>query len=207
MSVHEMDGPAFEFIGGNLCLDFANTLGGARGSDTQEHLPTYDALVSWSLQAGIITAEQASLLRSGEHDEIEAVLARAHKLREALYGLFSALARREQPVGSDLATLNAELEWALAGGHLIASPDGVAWQWPTEQQGLARMLSRITRSAATLLIAPERQLIRECASPTCSWLFLDNTKNHRRRWCSPTGCGNLAKVRSHRQRRREQEKG
>ncbi|GCE23630.1 CGNR zinc finger domain-containing protein [Dictyobacter kobayashii] len=210
MSVHEMVSTVFEFTGGNLCLDFANTLGGARGSGTREHLLTYHDLVSWSLQAGIITADQAALLQSEtgrEPGEAEVVLARAHKLREAIYGLFSSLTRGDQPDGSDLFTLNTELGWALVGGHLIAHPDGFTWQWPAEQQGFSRMLSSLARSAATLLTAPECQFVRECASPTCNWLFLDNTKNHRRRWCSPTGCGNLAKVRRHRQRRREQERG
>src|SRR5438128_325072 len=34
----------------------------------------------------------------------------------------------------------------------------------------------------------------------CAWLFLDSTRNHSRRYCSMTECGNRAKQRRHYQR-------
>jgi predicted RNA-binding Zn ribbon-like protein len=40
--------------------------------------------------------------------------------------------------------------------------------------------------------------LRRCGSPTCYWLFLDETKNCSRRWCEMASCGNLMKVRRHR---------
>ncbi|TMH87272.1 MAG: CGNR zinc finger domain-containing protein, partial [Betaproteobacteria bacterium] len=42
------------------------------------------------------------------------------------------------------------------------------------------------------------EALRRCASPTCYWLFLDETKNCSRRWCEMASCGNLMKVRRHR---------
>src|SRR5216683_551384 len=36
----------------------------------------------------------------------------------------------------------------------------------------------------------------------CGWLFLDETRNHSRRWCSMRDCGNRAKQRRHWQRNR-----
>lgn len=205
MSASEASSKTFELFGGSVCLDFANTLGGARGAATREYLTNYHDLLRWSKQAGIITEEQASTLRAEAErtpGEAEAVLTRAKALREAIYGLFAALEQGKQIGASDLAILNAELGNALAGGHLIEQAPGLGWEWPAERQGPACMLSVIARSAATLLTAPECHLVRECASHTCSWLFLDSTKNHRRRWCSTTGCGNRAKVRRHRQRQR-----
>ena len=44
--------------------------------------------------------------------------------------------------------------------------------------------------------------VRQCASETCSWLFLDKTKNHRRRWCDMKSCGNRAKARRYYQRQK-----
>ncbi|WP_374229125.1 CGNR zinc finger domain-containing protein [Ktedonobacter sp. SOSP1-52] len=67
------------------------------------------------------------------------------------------------------------------------------------------MFGPIVRSAAELLTSSERSLVRECASATCSWLFVDRTKNHRRRWCTTTGCGNVAKIRRYRQQLRRNE--
>ena len=34
----------------------------------------------------------------------------------------------------------------------------------------------------------------------CTWIFLDETKNHSRRWCSMRDCGNRAKARRHYER-------
>jgi predicted RNA-binding Zn ribbon-like protein len=56
----------------------------------------------------------------------------------------------------------------------------------------------VARSAAELLISPERACVRECASETCTWLFVDTTKNHSRRWCDMNSCGNRYKVRKFR---------
>jgi predicted RNA-binding Zn ribbon-like protein len=52
----------------------------------------------------------------------------------------------------------------------------------------------IARDAAELLASERLEYVRACASKTCEWLFLDESKNHRRRWCDMTKCGNRAKV-------------
>jgi hypothetical protein len=48
------------------------------------------------------------------------------------------------------------------------------------------------------------------ACPDCRWAFYDNTRNGSKRWClmaadgpGSRGCGNIAKVRRHRQRARD----
>jgi len=40
------------------------------------------------------------------------------------------------------------------------------------------------------------------ATDGCGWLFLDETRNRSRRWCSMKDCGNRAKARRHYRRRR-----
>ena len=42
--------------------------------------------------------------------------------------------------------------------------------------------------------------IRECASADCTWLFVDESRNHSRRWCEMRACGNRMKARRHYQR-------
>ncbi len=195
----------FEFIGGQMCLDFVNTLGGLRGGVTQEYLCDYEDLVVWSRQQGSLTEDHAAKLRlvAALHPgEAGAVLENARMLREALYRIFAAVATDRVPAEADLAILNAELGKATCGGHIVAVVDGFAWAWSSDRSALGQMLAPIVRSAAELLTSPQRRLVRECASATCSWLFVDHTKNHRRRWCSMTGCGNVAKVRRHRQQQR-----
>lgn len=208
MSSNETVMRAFAFIGGQMCLDFVNTLGGLRGGATREYLSGYDDVVAWSQQVGAITEDHAiNLLHEAEvHPEkAMAVLEDARMLREALYRLFAAVATDTQPTEADLTALNAELSKAVAGGRIISVADGFRWDWPSDSRELDQVFGPIVRSAAELLTSPERNLVRECASATCSWLFVDRTKNHRRRWCTMTGCGNVAKVRRHRQQQRRDE--
>lgn len=195
----------FELIGGQVCLDFVNTVGGIRGGLANELLTSYVDLVAWSLQAHLLTQEQAPLLLQIDHqgaaEEAAAVLKRAYTLREALYRIFTALVQGIAPATGDLDALNRELDHAMAGARLVATTEGFAWSWNTKERALDLMLGPIARSAAILLTSDERKHLRQCASPTCGWMFLDSTKNHRRQWCSTTGCGNKARVQRHRQRR------
>jgi predicted RNA-binding Zn ribbon-like protein len=198
---------SFEFIGGQVCLDFANTVGGIRGGQAQETLTSYADLIAWSLQAHLLTEEEAARLLPLEQSagvEAAAVLERAYTLREALYSIFTAFVNRVAPAPDDLDILNRELERGMAGAHIIATVDGFALAWGSTNAApaLDQMLGPVARSAATLLTSEERTRLRQCASPTCGWLFLDNTKNHRRQWCAMTGCGNKARVQRYRQRQR-----
>jgi plasmid stabilization system protein ParE len=46
--------------------------------------------------------------------------------------------------------------------------------------------------------------VPQCASTDCAWLFLDSTKNHRRRWCEMKTCGNRAKPKRYYQRQQRE---
>jgi predicted RNA-binding Zn ribbon-like protein len=200
----------FDFIGGNLCLDFANTVGGLPAdSPSQDRLLSYAHLVAWSQQANLMSeGEGQVLLNQAKHDPAEAagVLERAHVLREAVYGIFAALALNTTLTEHDFEVLNKELEQGTAGARVVVIPDGFGWEWRKAAGSLDQMLAPIARSAATLLTTTaERQLVRQCANEQCRWLFVDTTKNHRRRWCKTTGCGNVMRVRKHRERQQGQE--
>ena len=216
MAVKNLDSKAaaieheFDFVGGYLCLDFANTVGGLPpDSISQERLTSYPYLVAWSQQANLTSESEAHvLLRKAERTPVEAaaILERARAIREAIYGIFVAVARGTQPTGSDLDLFNRELERAMAGPRLMVTTDGFGWEWRKEGGAFDQMLAPVVRSAATLLTSAERQLVRQCANEDCRWLFVDTTKNHRRRWCRTAGCGNVMRVRKHREQQRSQEK-
>ena len=158
----------FELIGGAICLDFANTVGGVRGGSSQEHMRSYIDLVSWSQQSHIITRGEAeTLLRKAESADAESVLKRAYALREAIYRIFAALAVGTQPARGDLDALNKELERGTVGAYVIATSDGFGWEWSREAGDLDSMLGPIARSAATLLTSVERNFVRQCAGASC----------------------------------------
>lgn len=207
----------FAFIGGRLALDFANTLGGLRGGATRELVATYADLVAWGEQAGVIAPdEEQRLVRAAQLDSTAAmlVLERAKQLREAIYAVVVAQMRGDTPRSADLATLNRELAQALAHRRVTTGATGVVWTWVWRVEGVTGGESRATIAldavlwpvvvaAADLLTMEDQPLLRQCASDACSWLYLDTTRNHSRRWCDMKGCGNKAKVRRYRQRQAE----
>jgi predicted RNA-binding Zn ribbon-like protein len=42
--------------------------------------------------------------------------------------------------------------------------------------------------------------LHSCGGERCEWMFLDLSKNGKRRWCSMATCGNDAKVKKFRSR-------
>ena len=180
-------------IGGRLCLDFAN---GAQNWGT-----SYDDLVTWSAQAGLLTAAEArnlDLLAAAHPAGAARALARAVTLGHSLYRLFAAAASDQPIAPRALATLNEALARALARIRLVALQHGaVGWAWDGETDALDCMLWVVARDGADLLTGAERGRVRACAGDDCERLFLDRSRNHSRRWCEMTHCGMLAKSRRH----------
>jgi len=196
----------WELLGGYLCLDFANTADWHASDQPQELLTSYAEFVSWSQQAHILTEKQAKrLLRQAADrpEEAMAVLIRAIALREAIYGIFAAIAHGQSPQATDLGALNAVLSEMLARSQIAPIETGFGWQWAGEDDALDRPLWSIARSAADLLTSDELQRVGQCADDRgCGWLFLDTSRNHTRRWCSIEECGNRAKAHRHYERKR-----
>jgi predicted RNA-binding Zn ribbon-like protein len=76
------------------------------------------------------------------------------------------------------------------------------WEWVHPESSLDSMLWPVTRAASELLTSDDLAYVRRCASESCGWLFLDKTKNHRRRWCEMKTCGNRDKARRYYQRQK-----
>ncbi len=193
----------FDLSGGELCLDFVNTVGGSRHGTPKEHMPGYAELISFSRQTGLIDGKQhADILNEASKHPQEAaeVYQRAYRLRESLFRIFDALASGHKPAGQDLDDLNFELSKSLHRLKILLKEDGFEWGWETSQTTLDMLLGPIASSAANLLTSNDLHFVRECGGENCSWLFIDRTKNHSRVWCDMKGCGNRAKVRRHRQR-------
>jgi predicted RNA-binding Zn ribbon-like protein len=195
----------FEFVGGSVALDFANTLGGMHTAPTHEHLVEYGDLVEFGRSAGTISPSQARHLAEEADRQparASAVLRRAIALREAIWGGFDAFAKGTRADPSDLDVIHREDLNALAHVRFAQSAGGGAdYEW-SDEIPLERPVWAIARSAAELLRSKELTWVRECGSATCEWLFIDKSRNHSRRWCDMNDCGSEAKVRRFRQRQR-----
>ncbi len=197
----------YQSVAGALCLEFANTLGNRNAVPPgEEDLRDYADLLTWAERMAVLPAARVTALRvwaSAHTGEADAVFTQAIVLRELLYRIFAAVAADDVPAPDDLAHLNAAYRSAMAHAVVMPASGGFTWGWNDESEPDA-MLWPVARTAAELLVAPERARVRHCAAPDCSWLFLDTTKNGSRHWCSMRGCGNRAKARRFRARRHDE---
>jgi len=199
------EAPPFEFSGGALCLDFVNTLGD-RPRCAHDRLGEFSDLLRWAGEAEILDAPLQTRLAgraARRPTEAREVFGRAIALREDLYRIFSAFAAGRRPGRRELRALNDVLAEALPHLHVEEGDEGFRWTWSGAASRLDRVLWPVVRSAADLITSPETSLLRECASGTCSWLFVDRSRTHRRRWCDMKTCGNRAKARRHYERRKK----
>jgi predicted RNA-binding Zn ribbon-like protein len=71
----------------------------------------------------------------------------------------------------------------------------------SQLHGKKLALAILGRQIAVFLAEANLSYLRRCANTTsCVLYFYDTTKNHRRQWCSVTGCGNRYKVAQFRKR-------
>jgi predicted RNA-binding Zn ribbon-like protein len=191
-----------EYSGGALALDFTNTLGGSMDRPTHEHLRGYDDLLAFQRGAGAITTAQARELQGAAEAhprEAARILAQSVALRAAVWRVFAALAAGKSPPAADLARLRKLAAEAYAHSELADGGHGFAWR--PDATDVRSALWPIALSAVDLLRDPATLAqVRQCASATCSWLFVDRSRNHSRLWCDMSDCGNRDKVRRFRER-------
>ena len=188
--------------GGELCLDFANTVDWRNRADRKDFLADLHDLIDWAVQLGAIPADDAQCLSRNAKafpSQAAAVFEQAIRLREAVYRIFFLMGSGAPPQAKDMEEFNRIMSPLMAGAGLISS-DGVRWAWTGNPGALERLLWPIAWSAANLLASDLSSRVRECADHACGWLFVDASKNGKRQWCSMKGCGNRAKARRHYQK-------
>jgi predicted RNA-binding Zn ribbon-like protein len=194
-------------VGGDLALDFVNT---EDGDPPVECLRGYGDLVAWSVLVGLLSADEGEELAgeaSRRPEEAETVYREAVELRDALYGVFRALAEGGDVPERGLETLRRYEREALSRGRLVRGDGGFAWEWK-EGWDLAGMLWPVAHAAVELLTSGNLDRLKLCAG--CYWVFLDASRNHSRRWCTMEVCGTDEKKRRYvarRARRRDAESG
>ena len=133
-------------------------------------------------------------------EQAAAAQARVLALRRSLYAVLAAAAHHRPLPASALELVNAELAATAVPARLVPTTGGLRREWldPADQPDW--LLGPILRSAADLLTSPALGLLKQCpGSPgrTCGFLFLDQTRNHSRRWCSGATCGNRTRLHRH----------
>ena len=129
--------------------------------------------------------------------------ARPCDARAAIRELWDANVQGRAPDAASLAVLNdlldrsprVELRRTLAGVE-------VAHRHP-EDDPTGEALARAATPLVEAIAAGTTDRLRICANDECRWVFADASRAGRRRWCDMASCGNQAKVRRFRAKRRE----
>jgi predicted RNA-binding Zn ribbon-like protein len=191
----------YDFESGDLSLDYANTKDWHGSQKPVERLASYADLIEWGVQAGLVDAELARQLLEAAEEHPRATFEtyeQAIALREAIYHIFSSLYAVESIPADDLGLLNSFARQAMTHLQLAPRHGGFEWEWLPEMDGINRILWPVARAAAELLASDRLSRVRECEDDRgCGYLFIDQTRNHSRRWCSMDSCGNRAKAHRH----------
>ncbi|TQV70656.1 CGNR zinc finger domain-containing protein [Denitrobaculum tricleocarpae] len=177
-------------IGGRLCLDFLNTADwSARGDVVHEKLTGPKDLAIW--------CRAVSLGKRPDLDD-PAAMGELKAFRASLRWLFLAAISGEKPKKSDLIRFNQVLDFRTPLAPLAVRRGAFAY---SKDLSVAQTVG--LSALATLTLPQEIERVEICPSKDCGWLFLDESKNRRRRWCAMETCGNRAKARRHYQRQIE----
>jgi predicted RNA-binding Zn ribbon-like protein len=175
--------------GGAPALDYINTIDPRFGPSAVDLLSSPEALCSWAQFAGLVESLRVD----------PRAFRRALTVRNTLDAIFRAVAKGRQPRPGDLTKLRDAYLAVLTRARLVGEPGSLEWELPA-RAGIDALLLPVLTSALELLQTPAR--IRECPGANCGWLFIDETKNGSRKWCSMDLCGSRDKMRRYRSRKR-----
>ncbi len=178
-------------VGGRTCLDFLNTANwNADGTVGVERLTGVDDANIW-LRAAELTCRAPK----SDKEVHETVL----EFRDALRRIILATINGSAPLEADVAHLNRVATQAGRQAPVNISAGAVAL---TPQLPLSGAIAL----SAIALLTDRREVgrVKMCPGGGCGWLFLDESANGRRQWCSMEMCGNREKARRHYARKRAQ---
>jgi predicted RNA-binding Zn ribbon-like protein len=192
----------FHIVANQLAVDLANTEVMDAGVRV-DLIEDFEHLVEWLTVAGVLTSQQSSAVLksfSGSNERRQAVR-EAKRLRQAIHVLIAAAVSGRQVPGSVFEEINRVLRGGHAYRQLIRNRKGVSLVEESQLSTPLQLLSPVAESAADLLAHGDLAFIRKCENPDCILHIYDTTKNHSRRWCSMSACGNRNKVQAYRRRR------
>jgi predicted RNA-binding Zn ribbon-like protein len=180
----------FQLIAGDIALDLVNTVSWRGDLERRiERIPDFKSLAQWSARAGLADVTAArTLVRAAARDcrRGEEAVSEARGLREDLHTVIASLLDGAGPPLATLRSLQVRFMVALRAASVSSLP--LNWSVPLDSpEGLVNDLAL---RALRLLQSDEVYRIGRCSDRACGWIFIDRSRNHSRRWCSSTDCGN-----------------
>ena len=195
----------FRFIGGDVAVDFVNTVDWTSRGLEVDRFTSYVRLLEWARGAGVIdgaTAERLARRAAADPYAARAVMHEAASLRGVLERIFRALTSHGD-VTRPIAELNDGMLRRAAGAlAVVPRNDGsLALGWPSLADALVLPLIVIAWRVAALLASGDVHELQRCGGVDCGSYFVDRSRNGLRRWCDMETCGTREKSRRRAARR------
>jgi predicted RNA-binding Zn ribbon-like protein len=186
--VHEdVHGPAPGEL--ELVREFVNTFDLEDGT---ERLGTPEELAAWLDAHGLGGPGVGT-------EELE----RAIELRELLRALLAA--NNGEPVAAGTFARFAEVGASARASFAVDSVGSVSLK--PAGGGVEGLIARIMVIVSRAQAEGTWGRLKACPAEDCAWAFYDRSRNSSRTWCSMGICGNRAKTRRYRQRRKAAHSG
>lgn len=175
----------YEFVGNNLGVDFVNTEINVRGELVDLLLSESDVM-QWLEQASI----DVDLVQGMDLGNLLAFRKKARQL-------LSQIIEKQSIEDELIATLNKYMQNYKMQYQLEHSATEYQLIKHNICQSTADIIGLLAYELANLLSSEQRAYLKRCLNPDCVLMFVDNSRSHKRRWCSMETCGNRAKVSKH----------
>jgi predicted RNA-binding Zn ribbon-like protein len=179
-------------------FDFLNTIELESGS-LVDRFESFDDAAAWLIGRGVCHSGRGpAALRPSDIDD-DAALERVRAVRAALRDVAHAVSHGRPAEAESLAEVNRAIA-ARERIELVRSPDGVSVGHSHVGDPLDDALARLADPLVREIGMGNADRVRICADDTCRWVFYDESRAGRRRWCDMATCGNRAKAARHRAR-------
>ncbi len=184
------------FDGNNLCLDFINSIHNRKTKPVNDYITDQTTWLIWLSKIGL---KKESHEGNDYHFDI-------HELRiqrELLYHLFYNLIHSIEIAEKNIGKINRLLSKYKKATQILIKEGKPKEVLKIDTYNLNDYILYILKSAEELLLSEAIDQVKECSN--CGWLFLDNSKNKKRKWCSMKTCGNEVKAKNFYRRSKQQQ--
>jgi predicted RNA-binding Zn ribbon-like protein len=190
---------AIKVNGNELCLDFLNTISHRFKAPLRSYFVDIYDIIYWGWKkVSILNEEQCLYLEEAAKTnlaEAERFFEETIALRTRLDHIFYPISEKKTPEPEEVKAFDDIVRVYRAHQTLRASNEEFVLAWDWEPGDFRQITAPIVLSALELLLSPRLGRVGHCAR--CGWLFLDTTKNGKRRWCSMEECGSVAKAKEY----------
>lgn len=181
--------------GNHLCLNFINTIFDRTVANPVSLISNKEDWIAWLLKV--------DLIKNDDLDQTALVfdLDEVFETRTILFTIFNGLAQKETISNRDLSFFE-KLILKVQKATKLQANDGIPAEiLQINKTNLNDYLLSIIKSGYELFLSNQINRIKECGH--CGWIYLDNSKNNSRKWCSMETCGSQIKAKRYYQNKKK----